>query len=120
MPMPAQLRSLRHGKGNISESVFCIASGLYAKSQFDWAKETPQTHRWVCGTFSLHGRLHSEAQSRLDASGFQSPTMSAPRGAAKKARIHQNSSCKQLRKSIINSQNFKPIMEINAVFYGFF
>jgi len=67
---------------DISESVFCIASGLYAKSQFDWEQETPKTHRWVRGTFSLHGRLHSEAQPRLDASGFQSPTMSAPRGAA--------------------------------------
>jgi len=28
---------------DISESVFCIASGLYAKSQFDWEQETIQT-----------------------------------------------------------------------------
>jgi len=41
---------------DISESVFCIVSGLYAKSQFDWEQET---HRWVRGTFSLHGCLHS-------------------------------------------------------------
>jgi len=28
---------------DISESVFCITSGQYAKSKFDWEQETPQT-----------------------------------------------------------------------------
>jgi len=32
---------------DISESVFCIASGLHAKSQFDWEKATPQTRSIV-------------------------------------------------------------------------
>ena len=36
------------------------------------------------------------------------------------AQIHQNSACQQLRKSIISSQNFKRIMEINAIFFWFF
>jgi len=78
---------------------------------------TNPQHSTVRGTFSLHGRLHSETQPRLDASGFQIPTLSAPCRPAsiifpsflRKVglfwlRIHQNSACQQLRKSIMNNK----------------
>ena len=53
---------------DISESVFCIASGQYAKSKFDWQQETP-TQR--SAALSTAQSLHSGTLPRLDTSGFQ-------------------------------------------------
>jgi len=52
----------------LSESVFCIAPGQYAKSKFDWQQETP-TQR--SAALSTARSLHSGTLPRLDTSGFQ-------------------------------------------------
>ena len=63
----------------------------FTQSQFDWEQETPQTHRWVRGTFSLRGHLPSKLKSRL-----------CPLPAVisfsflRKHEYTKNSSCKQL------------------------
>jgi len=52
----------------LSESVFYIASGQYAKSKFDWQQETP-TQR--SAALSTAQSLHSGTLPRLHTSGFQ-------------------------------------------------
>ena len=54
---------------DISESVFCIASGQYAKSQYDWQQETP-TQR--SAALSTAQSLHTGTLPRLDTSEFPS------------------------------------------------
>ena len=65
---------------DISEFVFCIASGQYAKSKFDWEQETPQQ---CSAALSTAQSLHSGTLLRPDISGFQMPDhYSARRRAA--------------------------------------
>jgi hypothetical protein len=52
----------------LSESVFCIAPGQYAKSKFDWQQETP-TQR-SAGLFTARSP-HPGTLPRLDTPGFQ-------------------------------------------------
>jgi len=52
---------------DISESVFCIASGQYTKSEFDWQQETPTQRSAVVSTAQS---LHSRTLPRLDTLGF--------------------------------------------------
>ena len=101
---------------DISESVFGIASGQYAKSKFDWEQETPQQRSAALSTVQS---LHSGTLPRLDTLGFQVPNhYSACWRAAwiifpsfrKKNPNTKNISYKLLQKKIINKkQNNKLI-----------
>jgi len=119
---------------DISESVFCMASGLYARSQFVTKQETPQTRSIaLSAAHSLYMGTYTPKHSLVWMHrGFRFLPCPLPQGCFNRipsfsrkedcfgAQIHQNSACQQLRKSIISSQNFKRIMEINAIFYGVF
>ena len=99
---------------DISESVFCIASGQHAKSKFDWEQETPQKR----SAASTAESLHSGALPRLDTSGFQMPDHYSARRRARESSNHisllslknpktKNISCKLLQKIIINKSKIR-------------
>jgi len=57
---------------DISEPVFCIVSGQYAKSKFDWQQQTPTQRSAALSTAqSLHFQIHGGTRWRFTENFFR-------------------------------------------------